>query len=513
MESVSTARGGAAQDGTAQDDAVQDGAAADPAVGPAEARQPPGWDQLAMVRQRGVRGWFRRHPRVMNLTVSGIYLLVAAWTLPVAFLDIGAEAWGVAAACGAITLLLLARHRWPLIITVLATAAEAWSLWLYPWQGAQMLGTCFALYCVGLHRGLRTAMITAVLAIGLGYTPMLRFDAWQQAHPDADFWHEVFQVYSSPQEAVLPSVAMMLLAGILSGGIGASVRRGRAHQREILEWARRAGDLGQLGERNRIAREMHDVVAHSLSVMISLADGARVVSRRDPDRAEEVLGELSSTGRTALADMRRVIGVLRQGEDVESARRPAQESLDELFEGFRRVGLPLTVTISGPPLPEDAAFELTVHRIMQEALTNVLRYGRRVTDVQVSIEHDPGHDADERARHEEQGLSVEDQRALGLCPDGQVVLTVADDGLPPDQGTPRESVGSGQGIRGMGERAGFYRGSVYAGPRAGRGWVVRAVLEPPRQPESGARGGAATTNEGNDQGTDAGSDEGDQDGR
>ncbi|WP_139084423.1 sensor histidine kinase [Nesterenkonia sp. F] len=502
MESVSTVRGGAAQEGPVA------GPVAGPAADPAAGRQPPGWDQLAMVRQRGVRGWFRRHPRVMNLTVSGIYLLLAAWTLPIAFLDIGAEARGVAVACGAIVLLLLARHRWPLVITVLVTVAEAFSLWLYPWQGAQMVGTCLALYCVGLHRGLRTAVITAVLAIGLGYTPMLRFDAWQRQHPDADFWHEIFQAYSSPQEAVLPSIVMMLLAGALSGGIGASVRRGREHQREILEWARRAGDLAQLGERNRIAREMHDVVAHSLSVMISLADGARVVSRRDPDRAEEVLGELSSTGRTALADMRRVIGVLRQGEDVESARRPAQESLDELFEGFRRVGLPLTVTISGPPLPEDAAFELTVHRIMQEALTNVLRYGRRVTDVQVSIEHEPGPDADERARHEEQGLSVEDQQALGLCPDGQVVLTIADDGLPPEQGTPRESVGSGQGIRGMGERAGFYRGSVYAGPRAGRGWVVRAVLEPPRRPESGARGGATT-----DEGTDEGNDEGDHDGR
>lgn len=111
---------------------------------------------------------------------------------------------------------------------------------------------------------------------------------------------------------MVTAVVMFFVVGI-SAGIGAAVRRGHRHEREIVNWARKSHQLAQLGERNRIAREMHDVVAHSLSVMVSLADGARVVAKKNPERAAEVIGEVSATGRGALADMRRVIGVLRTG--------------------------------------------------------------------------------------------------------------------------------------------------------------------------------------------------------
>ena len=167
------------------------------------------------------------------------------------------------------------------------------------------------------------------------------------------------------------------------------MRQRREHEQEIAAWAARTASLASVNERNRIAREMHDVVAHSLTVMVSLSDGAAVVVRKSPDRAGEVLGELSRTGRTALADMRRVLGVLR--DDAGTApRQPlaSGDSLAKLLEGFRTAGLPLHYSHTGPALPNDAAFQLTVYRIVQESLTNVLRYGRSLGRVDVSIVRD-----------------------------------------------------------------------------------------------------------------------------
>ncbi|GAB3194694.1 sensor histidine kinase [Nesterenkonia suensis] len=444
----------------------------------AGSQQPPGWHDLGIVRRRGLRGWLRRHPRTMNGIVAAIYLLFCAWTLPSAFIDMGSAAWWLAGVQVLIAAALLFRHRWPLGTTAAVLCAEAAGVFIYPWQGSQMLGLCFVVYCIGLHRGLVWGLGVGLPATVLAYVPLLRVDTWLQRH-EFIYWAEFFDMYSSPQESLVPLVIIMVLSVGIAGGIGAAVRRGRSHEQEVLEWASRTHELAQMAERNRIAREMHDVVAHSLSVMISLADGARVVVRRDPERAAEVLEEVSGTGRTALADMRRVIGVLKQGDGVEQALRPARESLEELYEGFRQAGMPLTVVTQGPALPDDAAFGLTVHRIIQESLTNVLRYGRQVTAVEVRIEHRPGSSEEEAQALRAEGLEEDDQAALGITRAGQVVVTVTDDGLPREPGSPMESMGSGQGIRGMNERAAFYHGSVYAGPGRHRGWVVRAVLEPP----------------------------------
>lgn len=442
-----------------------------------------GWHELGIVRRRGVRGWFRRHPRVMNILVVFIYLLLSMGNLGILFADMGELGWAILGINLLIGVVLLFRHRGPLVVTAVVTLLEAAALFLYPWHNVQLIGLCFALYCVGFARGLKWGLPVAAAGWALSYLPALRAPGWVAADGEPAL-SEVGAELTT--EGFLLTVApMMVLFCGLSAGIGAAVRRGRLHEKEILEWAEQSQRLAQVGERNRIAREMHDVVAHSLSVMISLADGARVVVRRDPERAAEVLEELSGTGRTALADMRRVIGVLKEGEDLGTARAgqergPVRESLEELYESFRQADLPLTVTTSGPPLPDDSAFGLTVHRIIQESLTNVLRYGRQVTHVEVRVEHHPGvtEDESERLRAEE-GLSAEEQTALGMSRAGQVVLTITDDGLLPVGGERRESVGSGQGIHGMGERVAFYNGSIYAGPGHRRGWTVRAVLEPP----------------------------------
>jgi signal transduction histidine kinase len=199
-------------------------------------------------------------------------------------------------------------------------------------------------------------------------------------------------------------------------------------------------------ERNRIAREMHDVVAHSLTVMIALSDGAARALDRDPEKARAVLGELSRTGRAALADMRRVLGVLR-ADGGAVGREPTPAGLQALVDGFRAAGLPVVLTQEGESLPDDAAFQLAVFRIVQESLTNVLRYARGVGRVDVLVARDGGH---VRVRVENDG---------GAAPDG----------TQPD-------VGTGGGLAGMRERAAIFGGSLSAGPRPGGGWCVEAQL-------------------------------------
>jgi len=195
-------------------------------------------------------------------------------------------------------------------------------------------------------------------------------------------------------------------------------------------------------------------------VMVALSDGGAVVVRRDPERAAEVLAELSRTGRTALADMRRVLGVLR--DDASAGRAPREPladgaSLGKLLDGFRTAGLPVHYSHTGPALPEEVALQLTVYRIVQESLTNVLRYGRALSRVDVLVVRD----------------------------DSTVTIEVHDDG----RGTVEAATsgGTGQGLAGMKERARIYGGTVEAGPAAGGGWRVQAVLALNGRTQDGAR--------------------------
>ena len=264
---------------------------------------------------------------------------------------------------------------------------------------------------------------------------------------------ENFQLITSIASAV--SIA---LSNVIATGLGVSVRQRREHEHEIAAWAARAAQLGSVTERNRIAREMHDVVAHSLTVMVSLADGAAVVVKKDPARAAEVLGELSRTGRTALADMRRVLGVLRDDSAPGQAPREplaAADSLGKLLEGFRTAGLPLHYTHTGPSLPDDAAFQLTVYRIVQESLTNVLRYGRSLGRVDVAIARD--------------GPTV----TVDVVDDGKGTVDSGGSAAAPAALGSAGPVGTGRGLAGMLERARIYAGTVEAG-RSARSRLARA---------------------------------------
>jgi signal transduction histidine kinase len=202
--------------------------------------------------------------------------------------------------------------------------------------------------------------------------------------------------------------------------------------------------IAAAAERTRIARELHDIVSHSLSVVITLADAAAVVSRSDP--GQEAMTEVAEAGRQALSDMRAMLGVLRTDEPpADLAPQPGIGQLPGLLERVRATGLEVDLGIEGTPFPLGAAAGLTAYRIAQEALTNTIRHAH-ARHAWVTIRYD------------------------AAC----VELRVADDGSPVTGAVP----GHGHGIEGMRERAALHGGTVSAGPGPGGGWVVTATLLP-----------------------------------
>lgn len=426
-------------------------------------------------RRRGpVRRFLRRHPRVGDGIVVAAYLL--SNLIALVMVADGHSFWPVAVIAG-IAVVLWFRRRAPFVVLSIIGVTTLAFMVVDPFHGVLSTGLWFALYTAATKYSSRRMLALAVL---VSAAQVLMMALWVVPHLQGARHapHAGVDVGEGTTAVVVASV-LLLAANLISTGIGSAVRSNRLHQAELTNWGLRVSRLAQTEERNRIAREMHDVVAHSLSVMIALSDGAGVVMRRDPDRAEGVLLELSSTGRSALRDMRRVIGVLRDGSHRPLAPQPAQSSLTELLEGFRVAGLPLTYTHTGAPLPEDAGLRLTVYRIIQESLTNVLRYGREVRRVAVDC----------------------------TVADGEVGIRVADDGRGAEAGPP---MGSGQGLKGIAERVAIYDGELAAGPGPRGGWIVDARLSvngrtcPAR---SGASASSAPEASGNGRiGTDTGED-------
>ena len=247
-------------------------------------------------------------------------------------------------------------------------------------------------------------------------------------------------------------VGAMLLA---SWALGTMRRLRQREQDRLLERARlleqeRSQEirLAATAERARIAREMHDVVAHSLSVTISQADGGRYAARTDPQAAVAALETISVTGRQALNDMRALLGVLRQDDDQPLAPQPDADIIPDLVEQVRDGGLDVSLEITGrarklPPGPALAAY-----RIVQESLTNVLKHAGPTSRAWVRLNWEP------------HGLEIE----------------VIDDGRGAGAGLNGIDTAGGQGIRGMTERATLHGGQLEAGPRSGGGYTVRAVL-------------------------------------
>ncbi|RCH65709.1 sensor histidine kinase [Streptomyces sp. SDr-06] len=249
-------------------------------------------------------------------------------------------------------------------------------------------------------------------------------------------------------EVFIGMSAMVVAASV----IGINMRGRRAAMALLEERAVRLeherdqqAQLAVAGERSRIAREMHDIVTHNLSVMVALADGAVFAQDRAPERATAAMRQVSTTGRQAITDMRRFLGVLRADEpDALRHPMPAIAQLEPLADQVRAAGLPTLLEVSGDPSAAPAAAQLTAYRLVQEALTNTLKHAPPGTRATVRVE----------------------------CGPQEITVDVTDDG----PATEVPATTTGHGLHGMRERAAAYGGALTAGPRAGGGWQVRAVL-------------------------------------
>jgi signal transduction histidine kinase len=279
------------------------------------------------------------------------------------------------------------------------------------------------------------------------------------------------------------SKSLIFLTGMAAASLfaGVVVRALRSQLEWLAERAQRLelerdqqATLAAAAERARIAREMHDVVSHNIQVMVTLADAATVAQRSDPDRAGEAMREVSGTGRQALGDMRRLLGLLREegrngGGSLQTAPsaaaalapQPGLAELDRLAERVRSTGLTVDLARTGEPFALSGAAELTVFRIVQEALTNVLKHAESAHSVEVSLSFD----------------------------DPEVALLVVDDGRAARPGTTPETSpagsggpGTGHGVLGMTERAAAFGGSLVAGPGPEGGWRVAVTLRACKAP-------------------------------
>jgi len=215
--------------------------------------------------------------------------------------------------------------------------------------------------------------------------------------------------------------------------------------------------LAATAERARIAREMHDVVAHSLSVVIAQADGGRYAGQADPAAATSALEQISATGRQALTDMRSLLGVLREDGGQEYAPQPDVAAIDRLVADVQASGLDVDLIVEGAPVPMPAGPQLAAYRIVQESLTNVLKHAGPASRAWVRLHWRP--DALEVA-------VLDDGR-------GAAAALAEEDGPVPSA--------PGHGLLGMRERAELHGGRLTAAPRHGGGFGVQAVL-PYRSP-------------------------------
>lgn len=328
------------------------------------------------------------------------------------------------------------RRRWPACAAALI-AAVCLAQWLANVLATGDLAFLVALYSLGAYERRRWILASAVVVAEVGVVMALA--RWGSA---ADH----------PLQGLLftGTVTAAWVAGIY-------VRMRRAYLVSALQRAETAererdsrAQVAVAAERARMAREMHDVIAHSLSVMITLNDAAAAVE--SSAQARDTITQASDVGRQALAEMHRMLGVLRNGEPAELVPSPGADQLADLVSMVRSAGLSVELAVTGDLRSMPATAQLALYRIVQESLTNVLKHGRNVRHVAVRVTR--------------QGPCVE--------------LQVDDDGMPTAQVPGSASLVSGRvghGVSGMAERAGLFGGHADAGPRDGAGWRVTARLD------------------------------------
>ncbi|HEY2042030.1 MAG TPA: sensor histidine kinase [Jatrophihabitans sp.] len=398
---------------------------------------------LTRLRRPRFRSWLQAHPTLLDCL---LVLVLDAWVLGSLHHRAGNSGWWSVLFSQLLVLPLIFRRRHPWAVFVLLASLAAVQ-WLTDVRLAADAALLIALYTVAAHCSRRRALVAAgVIEVGV-VLASIRFA------PTGD--------------GVLAS--MVFLSGMVAAALfsGITLRTRRQYLAALVERATRLEyerdqqtRLAATAERTRIARELHDVIAHSLSVIITLADAAVLAEQTDPTQAREAMLQVAATGRGSMAEMRRLLGVLREadaGDGVELSPQPGLERLDTLIADVRAAGLPVELSVTGTPQPFTPTAQSTAYRIIQESLTNVLKHADNPTRVRVEI------------RWSSDGMRID------VTDDGRTA------GAGGVTGRPEVGVGvsAGNGMIGMRERAGLFHGTVEAGPTPYGGWRVHAILPAP----------------------------------
>lgn len=392
----------------------------------------------ALVRR--VQSWTRNRPMLVDALFAFSLLVLSGPHLAVHPTDPPAVGWLLQSA---MFVPLVWRRRAPVaVFAVIAAAAFVqWVLGtLLPTGDFALL---IALYTVAAHSGLRRMVASAaVLEVGV----LLATHRWAEGRNEGRMF--------------------LLLSGMTTAAavIGLNARTRRAYLASLEERARRLeferdqqARIAAASERASIAREVHDVVTHSLSVMVALTDGASFAIHTAPDRAEEAMVKASEVGRQAIADMQRVLGVLRTPDDGRSGGpdlepQPGLARLDALMSEVRAAGLAVELVVGGTPPELGPGVELALYRVVQEALTNTRKHAGESVSARVRLHFDA------------RGVEVT------VVDNGKAARSVPADGAAVDPA-------GGYGIAGMRERVVVYGGELEAGPlRSGEGWRVFARI-------------------------------------
>ena len=323
------------------------------------------------------------------------------------------------------------RTRTVVTVAAVLVGMTAMAIWLT--EPPNMFVAVLMLVTVGYAAGRHMRGRASMVALGIGAAVIV-----------------VLAVIYDPNDIFFPLTFFWILPWLA----GRTLRNQTRLARELAEKAERAQHAREederraiAAERNRIARELHDVLAHNLSVMVVQAAGARQVLAKDPARAVEAAALIERTGREALAEIRHLFGPVRRGATEPLSGAQSIARVDELARRAREAGLPVELRVVGDPVELPAGIDLAAFRIVQESLTNTLKHspGARA---RVTVSYEPN----------------------------ELVLSVEDDGEAPRDDHALGGAGGGHGLVGMRERVAVYGGVVQAGPGPDGGFAVHARL-------------------------------------
>jgi len=377
--------------------------------------------------------WLQKHPTLVDGLMAAVLVFFGALSI----LERNGPVAGVAGVLVGAPLLF--RRNYTVAAFWAVMVLGALQVFFGPRPTVSDFAVPMAIYALAAYRPRRISLIGLALGM-IGSAAALLL--WVQP--------------SSPQQVTV--IEWLLMYGLLSAPtiiawvLGDSMRYRRAYYLDLEDKARRLererdqqAEIGAAAERARIARELHDVIAHNVSVMVVQAEGASYALDNSPETTRRALGTIAETGRTALAEMRRLLGVLRsEPKSADRAPQPGVDQLEDLLEQVRAAGLPVDFSVEGVPVPLPQGMALAAYRIVQESLTNTRKHGGPRVSAQVSLHYG------------EDGLR----------------MLVRDDG----RGAAALTDGQGNGLTGMRERVAMYGGELNTGPRLEGGYQVEAVL-------------------------------------